>query len=274
MTTATLYFDYLRRLVQERCGVLLDPDKEYLIGSALEPVQEKWGFDSVPELMARLWQEPEGSLSRRVVEALIPSETYFFRDPSFFEALEKKVLPELVEKRSKVKRLSVWSAACSSGQEPYSLAILMKEKFPFLFQWNLTLVASDFSRGVLDRAREGLYSPRETGRGLPPQFLPKYFHPAGPDWRVNDDIRGAIDFREVNLKDPGAKGSGVDLLLLRNAMIYFDLDMKKKVLTRLEKSISPGGYLFLGASETTLFLDHPLKTVVFDGSIAGYQLRT
>src|ERR1035441_7499710 len=106
MTTATLYFDYLRRLVQERCGVLLDPDKEYLIGSALEPVQEKWGFDSVPELMARLWQEPEGSLSRRVVEALIPSETYFFRDPSFFEALEKKVLPELVEKRSKVERLS------------------------------------------------------------------------------------------------------------------------------------------------------------------------
>ncbi|HTC20635.1 MAG TPA: protein-glutamate O-methyltransferase CheR [bacterium] len=273
MTTATLYFDFIRRLVQERCGVLLESDKEYLMSSLLEPALGKWGMDSMAELMARLWQEPQGPLSQSVVETMIPGETYFFRDPLFFEALEKKVLPELVEKRKGEKRLSIWSAACSSGQEPYSVALLIKEKFPFLFQWDLILAASDFSRGALDRAKQGRYSALEVGRGLPAGYLAKYFRRLESDWQVNDDIRSAIDFKEINLKAPSMEGSRIDLILLRNVMIYFEVEMKINLLSKLQKSLRPDGYLFLGTSETTLFLENGFQSAAFEGSITGYQSR-
>jgi chemotaxis protein methyltransferase CheR len=273
MTTATLYFDYLRRMVQEQCGVLLEADKEYLIASSLEPALTRWGLGSVAELMAQLWQQPKGPLGRSVVEALVPGETYFFRDPALFEVLEKRVIPELVEKRGKEKRLCLWSAACSNGQEPYSLALLLKEKFPFLFQWDLTLTASDFSHTALTRAKAGRYSALEVGRGLPAHLLPKYFHRLESDWEINDDIRSAIDFKEINLKSPRIEGNRVDLLLLRNVLIYFEPEMKKDILSRLQKSLQPDGHLFLGSSESTLYLENGLKAVAFDGSITGYQLR-
>jgi chemotaxis protein methyltransferase CheR len=274
MTATTLYFDYLRRLVQEHCGVLLDKDKEYLIASSLEPALESWGFENLTQLMARLPQESRGPLARKVVESLTPAETYFFRDPALFELLEKKVIPDLVARREKEKRLVLWSMGCSSGQEIYSAALLIKEKFPFLLNWDLRLTGSDFSQGVLERARQGRYNPVEVRRGLSPDYLAKYFHPLDSDWQVNDEIRALVQFKESNLKNLRMEAGPVDLLLLRNVLIYFDDEMKEKVFQELRRLLKPDGYLFLGSSESTLFLNSGFQGETFGKTVTGYKLKS
>ncbi len=274
MTATTLYFDFLRRLVQEHCGVLLDKDKEYLIASSLEPALEGWGFESLAQLMAQLPQDSRGPLARKVVEALIPAETYFFRDPALFELLEQKVIPDLVAAREKEKRLVLWSMGCSSGQEIYSLALLIKEKFPFLLNWDLRLTGSDFSRAILERARQGRYNPVEIRRGLSAEYLAKYFHRLEGDWQVNDEVRALIQFKESNLKDLRLEAGPVDLLLLRNVLIYFDDEMKEKIFLELRRLLRPEGTLFLGSSESTLFLDSGFQGETFGKTITGYKLKS
>jgi chemotaxis protein methyltransferase CheR len=274
MTATTLYFDYLRRLVQEHCGVLLDKDKEYLIASSLEPALEGWGFESLTQLMGQLTQESRGPLARKVVEALIPAETYFFRDPALFELLEKKIIPDLVARREKEKRLVLWSMGCSSGQEIYSLALLIREKFPFLINWDLNLTGSDFSQGVLERARQGRYNPVEVRRGLSSDYLVKYFHRLDSDWQVNDELRALVQFKESNLKDLRLEAGPVDLLLLRNVLIYFDEEMKTKIFMELRRLLKPDATLFLGSSESTLFLDSGFQGETFGKTVTGYKLKT
>lgn len=274
MTIAAGLFDIIRHVVEARSGVTLDADKEYLLKTQVEPSLEAWGFPSLPDLAARLRIEPQGETARKVVESLMPTETSFFRDPGFFAALERKVLPELIGRSNPLKQIKIWSAACSTGQEPYSLAILLRESFPSLSNWSVRIFASDFSRSILHRAKEGLYNQAEVQRNaIREDWFRKYFIPEGSGWRMHPEIRRAVEFREMNLKEEHCFQESFDLVLVRNVLIYFDVEAKKQVLSRLHQSLKPHGYLFLGTSETTLYLDKSFAGTPFEGGVTGYRLK-
>lgn len=248
-------FDYVRWLVHERSGIVLEPGKEYLVESRLGPVARREGFLTLQDLVANLRSSPNG-LQYKVVEAMTTNETTFFRDARPFEVLRTVVMPELLARRAHERSLTVWSAACSSGQEPYSLAMLLREHFPALLAgWRLQLLATDLSREILARARAGRFSQIEINRGLPAHYLVKYFHKEAQEWQVNDEVRRMVDFREMNLGDPWPPLPPMDIVFLRNVLIYFDVEFKKNVLAKMRRVMKPGGYLFLGGAETTLNLD-------------------
>ncbi len=254
-------FDVVCKLLRERSAVVLEPGKEYLVEARLGPLARRLQFGSLEDLIARLRTEPDNGLHRQVVEALLTGETSFFRDRHPFEALRKSVLPELIAKRRGERRLNVWCAAASTGQEPYSFALLVREHFPELAGWTLSLLATDLSADVLARARAGRYNQIEVNRGLPASLLVKYFEQHGTDWELKPAVRAMVDFREVNLARPWPPLPAMDLVLLRNVMIYFDVDTKKTVLGRLARLLRPDGYLLLGGAETTFNLDPSYRHV-------------
>ena len=189
------------------------------------------------------------------------TETSFFRDQHPFEALRKVVLADLIGRRRDGCRLHIWCAASSTGQEPYSLALLLREHFPELDGWKVFLLASDLSQAVLARAREGRYKQIEVNRGLPAALLVKYFEQHGTDWQLKPAIRAMVDFQEINLAQPWPALPRMDLVLLRNVMIYFDVATKKTILGRLARLLRPDGYLLLGGAETTFNLDDSFRRV-------------
>jgi chemotaxis protein methyltransferase CheR len=254
-------FDFIRRLLQERSAVVLEPGKQYLVESRLAPLLRQLQLNSLGELIQRLRAQPYNGLYTQVVEALVTTETSFFRDLAPFEALRKVVLPELIRKRQSERRLSIWCAASSTGQEPYSVALLLRESFPELAGWNISLLASDISRDVLARAREGRYNQIEVNRGLPASVLVKYFRQHGPSWTLAEDVRRAVEFREINLARAWPALPRMDLVLLRNVMIYFDVPTKKDILGRLSRVLQPDGYLLLGGAETTFNLDDSYRRI-------------
>lgn len=264
-------FDFVCRLVRDRCAVVVEPGKEYLVESRLTPLARQAGLGSVGELVGRLRADPGNGLATRVVEAMVNTETSFFRDHHPFETLRTAVLPDLIDRRAAERRLSAWSAACSTGQEPYSLALLLREHFPRLAGWEVGLLGTDVSAEVLARARAGRYSQIEVNRGLPVSFLMKYFRQHGTEWELHEDVRRAVEFREMNLARDWPPLPPFDLVFLRNAMIYFDVPTKKAILGRVAKLLRPGGYLLLGGAETTFGLDDAFRRV--DGLKGGfYQL--
>jgi chemotaxis protein methyltransferase CheR len=267
------FFDDLRKLVLEKSGVNLENDRDDLLLSLVEPSLGAWKVASLRDLMALLENDPAGSLAQRVVESLLPKESYFFRDPAFFQVLEKRVLPEMVLRMKAQRAPTFWCAACSTGQEPYSLAMLMKDKFPQLFDQGLRLVASDISQTALEQARSGIYNEVESRRGLPAPYLEQFMEPSGTGYQVKEEIRRMVEFRRINLKEDWLVEKPVDLLLLRNVMIYFDTEMKKNVLARCRESLGNEGILFLGTSETVLFLGGSLASVSYDGQVTGYRVR-
>jgi chemotaxis protein methyltransferase CheR len=246
-------FDFVCRLVRDRSGIVLD-GKEYLVDARLLPVARKCALGSVSELVGRLRAGASDGLAAEVVAAMVTSETSFFRDLHPFETLRTAVLPELIRKRED-RRLSVWFAACSTGQEPYSFALLLRERFPELADWRLELLATDLSADALGRAREGRYNQIEVNRGLPAATLVKFFRQHGASWELHEDVRRMVEFRELNLVRPWPVLPRFDLVFLRNVMIYFDVDAKKSILGRVGRQLRPGGYLLLGSAETTLNLD-------------------
>jgi chemotaxis protein methyltransferase CheR len=254
-------FAFVCRLVRDRCAIVLEAGKEYLVETRLAPVARKYQLGSVGELIARLRAPREDELRARVIEAMVTTETSFFRDVAPFESLRKTVLPELIRARANDKKLSVWSAACSTGQEPYSFVILLREQFPELAQWQVNVLATDLSADVLARAREGRYSQLEANRGLPAAALVKHFRQEGTEWRVSEDVRRAVAFRELNLIRPWPVLSKMDIVFLRNVMIYFDVETKKSILARVARLLNPDGYLILGAAETTINLDDSFRRV-------------
>jgi chemotaxis protein methyltransferase CheR len=254
-------FDYVCRLVREKSGVVLEPGKEYLVDSRLTPVALKSDLKSVSELVARLRAAPDNGLAIRVVEAMVTTETSFFRDHHPFDTLRTTVLPELIRRRRDDRRLNVWFAACSTGQEPYSFAMLVREHFPELTGWRLDLLATDVSAEVLDRAKAGRYSQIEVNRGLPAAFMVKYFRQHGQNWDLNEDIRRMISFRALNLIQPWPAIPAMDLVFLRNVLIYFDTDAKKAILTRVARVVRQDGYLLLGGAETTFNLNDSFRRV-------------
>jgi len=264
-------FDLIRNLLREHSAIVLEEGKQYLVETRLAPLARQLELPSIGELIARLRNQPANGLCRQVVEAMVTTETLFFRDHHPFEALRKVVIPDLIGRRRGERRLSVWCAACSNGQEPYSLALLLREHFPELEGWKIALLASDLSREVLARAREGRFNQIEVNRGLPAALLIRHFTQHGTSWEISADLRGMVDFQELNLAQPWPAMAAMDLVLLRNVMIYFDVEMKKTILARLARVLRPDGYLILGGAETTFNVDDSYRRV--EDLKGGYYQR-
>jgi chemotaxis protein methyltransferase CheR len=254
-------FEFICRLVRDRSAVVLETGKEYLVEGRLTPLALQLELGSISALVGRLRAVPDNGLATRVVEAMVTTETSFFRDLHPFETLRTTILPELIRRRADEKRLDVWCAACSTGQEPYSLAILLREYFPSLAGWRVNILATDLSGEVLERAKEGRYSQIEVNRGLPAALMVRYFRQHGSMWELAEEIRRAVEIREMNLVPPWPALGRMDLVFLRNVMIYFDVDTKRSILGRVTRLLRPDGYLLLGSAETTFNLDDSLRRV-------------
>ncbi len=264
-------FAYLRRLMHERAAIVLEPGKEYLALSRLDPIARHAGVGSVAELVGVLRGEDAASqLHEEVVDALTTNETTFFRDFSPFESLRTQVLPELIERRRRLRSAAIWSAGCSSGQEPYSIAMAIREDFPELLTWQLRILGTDISPSVLDRARRGRYGQLEVNRGLPAHLLVRHFTRVGMEWEIEEPIRRMVRFERHNLVHEWPTMPPFDLVLMRNVMIYFDVDTKRDVLARMRRQLAPEGYLLLGASETTYNLSEDFDREL-DGRTAWYR---
>lgn len=249
-------FAFLRRLVADEAGIVLDPDKAYLIERHLLPLVRRTGHPSIAALLQDLRGRQRGPLLPQVVEAMTTNETSFFRDTMVFESLRSAVIPELIRLRQRERVLDLWCAACSSGQEPYSVLMMLRENFPELATWKVRYTVSDLSTEMLERTRTGIYNRHEMSRGLPVGLRTKYFEPIdGGNWQVRADLRAALDVRRINLIGDWPRLPPLDLVMIRNVMIYFDADTKRRILQRIKATMTPHGFLFLGTAETPRLLD-------------------
>jgi len=259
MTTATIdtqTFDFISELIRKKSAIVLEKSKGYLVESRLAPVAREFGFENLEVLVSELRKPTAHSLVQKVVEAMTTNETSFFRDLHPFQVLKTTILPDLIEKRSRQRTLNIWSNACSSGQEPYTLAMSVKEYFPELASWRLRLIGSDLSGKILARAMEGVFTQTEVSRGLPMQLLLKYFAKDGIQWRIADELRKMIEFKPLNLIEPFPSSlPKMDVVFLRNVLIYFSPETKTEILNKVHATLAPDGYLFLGGAETTMNLN-------------------
>ena len=260
-------FDYIRQLVRDQSALALDAGKEYLVESRLDPLARQEGFPSYLQMVKTLRSGPTGELHRRVVEAMANNETSFFRDARAFGMISRAILPALIAERSAARSLHIWCAACSTGQEPYSVAMLLRECRPALDGWDVRIVASDISRDVLARAHAGRYTQFEVNRGLPAPLLVKYFEQQGKSWQIRPDIHRMVEFREVNLIHPWADLQGMHLILMRNVLIYLDVPTRRTILERANRLLDPRGYLLLGGSETTTGVVEGFEVVSLEGGV-------
>lgn len=272
MAIGSSEFDYIRDLVLKHSALVLEPGKEYLVESRLAPIAHLEGFPSLSHFVQHLRTNRFGALHRKVVEAMATNETTFFRDARPFEVLKTLVLPDLVKKRSAKRCLKVWCAACSSGQEPYSFAMLLREHFPAVLGWNLRVMASDISSDVLARAREGRYTQFEVNRGLPAALLVKYFKRQHDQWQLSPEILRMVEFVQINLCETWPTLPNMDLILMRNVLIYFDAEVKRVILGKVRRLLNADGYLLLGAAESTVNLDDSFEPIPIDRP-AWYRLR-
>lgn len=254
-------FDYICQLLKERSGLVLTRDKTYLLESRLLPLARKRGFKSLDDLVAALRSKRDTEQIREVVEAMTTNESFFFRDIKPFDQFKSLVLPYLLTARAAAKTIRIWSAACSSGQEPYSLGMILSEQGEKLRGWRIEIVATDISNDILDKAKTGFYSQFEVQRGLPIQFLMKYFQQHGDRWQISPNLKKMVDYRYFNLLDDPAALGRFDVVFCRNVLIYFDQPTKTKVLDRLAKQLPPDGFLYLGGAETVLGLTTKLQPV-------------
>lgn len=267
-------FEFVRDLLLRRSAILLEPGKDYLVESRLAPLARKHGLGGVADLVAQLRRLPYGALHDQVIDAMTTNETSFFRDLHPFEAMRNVVLPELIRRRAARRTLNIWSAAASSGQEPFTVAMLLRDHFAQqVAGWSIGILASDLSSEMLDKAREGRFTQLEVNRGLPAAMLLKHFTKQGNDWRISDEIRRMVQFRRLNLIEPWPPLPPMDVILLRNVLIYFSVETKRQILAHVRRVLSPDGFLFLGGAETTLNLDDAFERVKYDRS-GCYRLCT
>jgi chemotaxis protein methyltransferase CheR len=273
MTVGAADFDYIAQLVWRRSAIVLEPGKEYLVESRLTPLARREGGEKISDLVARLQSSPETDLHAQVVDAMTTNETSWFRDRLPFDALSAHILPELMVKRARERRLTIWSAGCSSGQEPYSIAMILTAAMAMHPGWSLQIIATDLSEECLAKAKRGRYGQLEVNRGLPAQLLVSNFERQGMEWEVKSSIRSMVEFRSLNLARPFDSVVGSpDVIFLRNVLIYFDIETKKQVLKRVRSVLKPDGYLFLGGAETTLNVDEAFEPVQFDRATC-YRVR-
>ncbi len=269
-------FDYIRKLVYDRTGVFLSEDKTYLVESRLGMLARETGANSVSGLVAELKQTKQrgfNHLYESIVEAMMTNETFFFRDINPFEVLKISVIPELLKQRQDEGTINIWCGACSSGQEPYSIGMLLREYFPKI-NGQVQIIASDISTGMLKKARSGRYQQHEVIRGLPTPFLHKYFYNCGKEWQIKEEIQKAIKFRQINLTQPLISLPQMDIIFMRNVLIYFDIQTKQSILAKVRQVLRPNGYLFLGGGETTVNLDSAFEPVQFEKGVCYRSLVT
>jgi chemotaxis protein methyltransferase CheR len=249
---STADFDFLRELLHARSGLALTAEKRYLIESRLSMLCRRAGIASIEEIVRRLRVGRDETLAMQVVEAMTTNETLFFRDRTPFDLFRDVVLPELCARRDHSQPIRIWSAACSTGQEAYSLAMILDEMAPQLGGRRYEIIGTDISQEVVEKAKAGSYSQFEIQRGLPIQMLIKYFTQAGDQWRVVDRLKAAVRFQTFNLLDDPTRFGMFDVIFCRNVMIYFDMATKAKVIATLARRLHPWGVVVLGAAETSL----------------------
>ncbi len=245
-------FDFVARLLRERSGLVINRDKAYLLESRLMPLARKRGLKGIDELVGAMRGSRDEALLRSVTEAMTTNESFFFRDIKPFDQFRDLVLPRFLEARAARRSLRIWSAACSSGQEAYSLAMILNEQAAKLAGWRIEIIGTDISQEILDKARAGAYTQFEVQRGLPIQLLVKHFQKKGDNWQIDPTLRAMVQFREFNLlHDMRALGQ-FDIVFCRNVLIYFDQPTKSRVLENISKQMPDDGMLYLGGAETVL----------------------
>jgi chemotaxis protein methyltransferase CheR len=253
-------FDFIRKLLKQRSGLTLSAEKQYLVESRLMPLAQRTGLTDLAALTRKLRSGDE-ALTVDVVEAMTTNETFFFRDKLPFEHFKTFIMPSLLATRARHKRIRIWCAAASTGQEPYSFAMMLKEMGRQVEDFRIEIVATDISQDVLEKAKSGIYSQFEVQRGLPIQMLLKYFKQDGEMWQIAPEIRAMVQFRPLNLLADFGRNGIFDLVVCRNVLIYFDQETKTEVIDRLARVIAPDGYLILGAAETTIGLSQGFKAI-------------
>ncbi len=253
-------YEFFKKFLKEKSGLSLGPNKEYLLQSRLGPIVRTRGLNSLGEMMDLLKRNADQDLANEVMEAMTTNESFFFRDKTPFDHFKDHMVPTLTEGKSG-GNLRIWCAAASTGQEPYSIAILIKEMARQLGGWTSDIVATDISSEVLDRARSGLYTQFEVQRGLPIKLMMKYFKQVDDNWEIDAGIRSMVKLDLLNLLDDFTKLGTFDIVFCRNVLIYFDEPTKRDVLARIAKRMKPGGFLVLGAAETIMGLTNDFKMV-------------
>ncbi len=255
---------FLSGLVRQRSAIVLEPEKSYLLEARLAPLARAEGFQSIDAMVHHLRAQPANGLPRKVVEAMTTNETSFFRDLYPFEALRTVILPEVIRRRQAERRLTIWCAASSSGQEPYTVAMTLLEHFPQLAGWSIKVLGTDLSAGMVTRCRTGKYGQLEVNRGLPAALLLKYFEKKGMEWQIRPEVQRLCEFRELNLIEPWGPLPPMDVVFLRNVLIYFDVETKRSILRNVRGVLNPWGHLFLGGAETTLNLGDAFERLPLD----------
>jgi chemotaxis protein methyltransferase CheR len=262
-------YDFIQRLLKEKSGLVLSKDKQYLLESRLLPVARKHQIESVSSLVSTLRKPGHAALVNDVVEAMTTNESFFFRDNTPFDLFRDVMLPELFKARESTRSVKIWCAAASTGQEPYSLAMILKELGLKAASYRFDILGTDLSKEVLDKAQKGLYSQFEVQRGLPIQMLLKYFTQRGETWEISPNIRSMVKFRQANLLESFSSFGQFDIIFCRNVLIYFDQATKASILERMAKQMAPDGYMVLGAAETVVGITNAFKPV--PGSRGLYQ---
>ncbi len=246
-------YRFLQEQVYARAGIVVENGKEYLFENRLSPIVRQLGLQSVNDLCALMIATREPGIERQVVEAMTTNETYFFRDPAQYAAIRSVLLPRLKQERRDSRRLRFWSAAASTGQEAYSLAMCLLEEG--LGDWDIQILGTDFSTQVLERARSGRYQQLEVNRGLPAPLLVKYFRRAGLQWQLDDAVRWMVRFQAIDLRESMRSLGPFDLVFCRNVLIYFDAETRKRILSELHGTLFRGSWLLLGGAETAFGAD-------------------
>ena len=252
-------FDYLRKFLRERSGLVLAVEKQYLAESRLLPVARRNGIAGLDELVEQLRNRAPARLSAQVVEAMTTNETFFFRDKIPFEHFRDTMMPALIAARTREKRIRIWCSAASTGQEPYSLAMVLKSMGSAIAGYRIDILATDLSSEVLEKAKTGIYSQFEVQRGLPVQLLVKFFDQVGETWQLAPELRSMVQFRPLNLLNDFSVLGNFDVVFCRNVLIYFDQENKISVLNRIARQMPDDGFLVLGAAETVIGLTESFK---------------
>ena len=254
-------YDFLRQILKQRSGLVLSADKHYFLESRLLPLARRKGFAGVGDLVVALKTGRDAALIAAVVETMTTNESFFFRDKTPFEHFRRIIMPALLDARRQCRAIRIWCAAAAGGQEPYSIAMCLREMTSAVAGWRIEILATDLADAVLDRARQGLYSQFEVQRGLPIKLLVKYFTQVGELWQIAPEIRDMVKFRCFNLLSDFAALGSFDLILCRNVLIYFDQETKSDVLHRMAEAMPSDGYLVLGAAETAVGLSDRFRMV-------------
>lgn len=254
-------FDLLSRIVKERSGLSLTPEKVYLLESRLMPIARRLELKDLAALAGLVRKGADSALLDDIAEAMTTNESFFFRDTRPFDQFREVVLPGLLEGRKTRKALRIWCAACSTGQEPYTLAMILREEAAKIAGWRIDIVATDLSREVLNRARNGVYTQFEVQRGLPINYLVKYFAQTDNGWRIDSSVRAMVQYKELNLLDPFTHLGMFDIVFCRNVLIYFDAATKADVLGRIAGQMPADGTLYLGGAESVIGITDSFKPI-------------